>query len=77
MSKLVNVPASVLVYDSGPSFYDRLMVVYPDGAVFTTPLNEDNFFQYEGEFQNIDVANSKQLNSVPNYVLSRINQMMP
>lgn len=74
--KLVPVPESVMVYDSGSDYYDRLMVVYPDGAVYTTTLNEDDYFNYEGQFNEVSTDNSKPLKKVPSYVLARIKRMM-
>lgn len=74
--KLVAIPEAIMVYDSGPDYYDRLTVIYPDGAVFTTTLNEEEYFKYEGQFHEVSTANTKQLKLVPPYVLDRIQRML-
>lgn len=74
--KLVQIPEAVLVYDMGPEYFDRLTVVYPDGAVFTTPLNEEEYFQYAGQFAQVSTDGAKPLKMVPSYVLDRIQRMM-
>lgn len=74
--KLVQIPESVLVYDMGPDYFDRLTVVYPDGAVFTTPMNENEYFQYAGKFSQVSTDGAKPLDRVPRYVFERIQRMM-
>lgn len=74
--KLVAIPDELLVYDFGPNYYDRLTVIYPDGAAFTTTLNEEPYFHYEGQFHEISVADGKRLRLLPPYVLARIEGMI-
>lgn len=73
---LVEVPQSILVYDMGSDYYDRLTVVYPDGAVFTTTMSESDYFKYAGKYSQISTDGATLITSVPSYVLERIKRNM-
>lgn len=75
--KLLSLPESIMVYDIGPDYYDRLTIIYPDGAVFTTTLNDEEYFNYAGQFNSLNSFGNKRLFKVPSFVFAKIQRLIP